>query len=486
MGRFAKNVAIMSVAPVIMQSLAFIVTPIVTRLYTPEDFGMFSIYGAILGPIGIFSTMSYSSAIVLPKREKDAANLFALSLFFTIVWATLSISIIFFKNSFLLSKYKDEQFMHYLWVIPIVLFFNGLYMSLRYWNIRKESFGKISAAVVSRYVANNSVILIAGFAGYASGLFIILGDIAGGIASPAILSKSVWQKNKQLFFDNIRVSRMIAMAKRYSNFPKFLLINDFFSRFGEQMPIYILSIYFSQGIIGFYSFSLRLLTMPMNFLGNSIGEVYYQKAAQKDENSTELLEELFKYLVLLGLPIFIFIGIIGEEIFYVFFGKGWSEGGFYAQILCLFMLIKFITIPASSLMLIYEKQKYALYLNIATITVSSISLTIGGILNNVYLSFVLFSLSNSLVYAVYGFWLMKHAGLKIITAFRIILKNFLICLPMIIAILAIKFLFSFSFLYICIISSLFLAILYSIIMITDHEGRKLLLMVLNKFKINFK
>ena len=101
------------------------------------------------------------------------------------------------------------------------------------------------------------------------------------------------------------------------------------------------------------------------------------------KNEKVLLDFVFKNLVIFSIPILL-IAILGEDIFF-FLGSQWSEAGIYAQILSLFLFVKFITIPSNYLMLKFEKQEYSIILNITSLLVSIASLTIGGV-KNMYLS----------------------------------------------------------------------------------------------------
>ena len=97
--KFIKNVGLMAIAPIITQVLSFLIMPVVTRLYNPVDFGLFAIYASIIGPIGVFATMGYDSAIVIPKKDSDATNVFSLSLFFTLLITFILTLIIIFGDS---------------------------------------------------------------------------------------------------------------------------------------------------------------------------------------------------------------------------------------------------------------------------------------------------------------------------------------------------------------------------------------------------
>ena len=481
LNKFVKNVGIMSIAPIFTQLLSFFIMPIVTRLYFPNDFGLFAIYASIIGPLGVFSTMGYSTAILIPKEDSEASNLFSLSLFFTLIIALFSIILIILCDD--LSIASDMTLLKdYRWLIPFGLLFHGLYMSLRYWNLRKKRFNHISSANFFRFLANNGVMLIAGFSGFASALYMIIGDIFGGIVSLSILNRSVWKENSQLFKNHIRISKMIELAKSYSKYPKYIMLTDFLNQFMSQMPVYILSIYFSQNIIGLYALGLRLLTMPINLIGNAIGEVFFQSASEDNKQIDSLLEYLYKYLVLLAIPIFSFLGILGKEIFHIFFGSNWSEAGIYSQILCLFIFTKFITIPAHFLMLIYEKQEYSILLNIAIFVVSIISLVIGGILDNVYLSFILYSVSNSLVYGVYGFGFMRYSGLALSKMSNMFFKSFLKCSSLILILIFLKIYANINEIQLVVISSFLLGLFYIILAILTPEIKNIWIQTYFKLK----
>ena len=485
MSSFIKNVGIMSISPLITQILTFFIMPVVTRIYSPDDFGLFAIYCALLGPISILSTMGYSTAIVIPKKDAEASTLFSLGIFFTFAVSVLSALLILVISSPLLNWINQAKLDKIIWLIPISIISHGLYMSLRFWNIRKERFKYITGANISRFLTNNTSLLIFGFTGFVSGVYIILADFIASIASPAVLSKNIWKENKELIIKNCSIQKMKEVAKRYSKFPKYIMSNDILDQFLIQIPIYILSFYFSQASIGFYALGMRLLVMPINLIGNSIGEVFFQRISKDNTNSAHFIENIFKYLVLFAIPVFSFLGLLGEDIFSLFFGKDWSEAGVFSQILCLLIFTKFITIPANYIMLIHEKQEYSILLNLCTLTVSSVSLIIGGIFNDIYLSFTLYSVSNSIVYAVYGFGFMKYSGLALNKMFNLLSQAFFKCLPLVLALIFVKTYVNNNLIMLVIVSIFLLCLFYILLALLTPEinflYKSLYLKLKNKF-----
>ncbi len=480
---FAGDVLKMASAPVFTQVMGLLIMPLITRLYAPEAFGLLALYGAISGPLGVFATMSYCTSVMLPQRDKEASNMLGVSLAFTILVSGLTIPLMILGKETIVGWLKAEELRSYLWLVPISIFLGGLYMSLRYWNMRKKRFGHIATAKIFRFISNNGIVLGAGYAGYATGLTLIGGGIAGEAASSVVLSRRIIREHGKLFKRSIKWTNMLAGIKRYRKFPLYILWTDFLSIFSEQVPIYLLSYYFSQSIIGFYSLGLRLLTMPMNLLGNSIGEVFFQRESQNKSENALLLENLFKCLVLFGMPAFFLLGIIGEDLFTLVFGLNWSEAGIYAQIFSFCIFIRFITVPASYLMITFEKQEFYLLLNIINIIIGISSITLGGLMGNIYLSFSLLSLLSGLLYAVFGFWFMNLAGLTLSKILKILWHFFVISLPISIVVALAKWYFHSSSLLVIILSGFGATIYYSIVFKQDAKLRSLILEVLSK--VNF-
>ena len=477
---FAHDVLKMASAPAFTQVAGIIVIPLITRLYAPEAFGLLALFGSIFAPLEAFTTMGYSTSIMLPKNDDKGATMFVVSLAFAVLAGALTIPLIMFGQDTIINWLKAPALRSYLWLVPISIFLSGLYMSLRYWNMRNKRFGHIAMAKISRYISNNGLVLGAGFFGHPTVLSLILGGMAGGIASIAILSRRILREHGNLFKRGIRRHAMIVGIKRYRKFPMYLVSTDLVSRFAGQVPIYLLSYYFSQAIIGYYSLGLRLLTMPSNFIGNSIGEVYFQRAAQ-NKNDNKLLENLFERLVLFGLLPFLLLGLIGEDLFILFFGANWAEAGVYAQILSFSIFIRFITGPANYLMLVFEKQQFTLFLNIINIVIGILSITIGGLLGNVYISFFLLSVFTGLLYAVYGFWFMNLAGLSLSKILSTLCHFLVISSPVLIVVSLAKWVFHLSPLFIIVLSCFGAIIFYSIEIRRDEKIRSIVVEFLGKF-----
>ena len=129
-----------------------------------------------------------------------------------------------------------------------------------------------------------------------------------------------------------------------------------------QIPILLLGVFFNSAIVGFYSLSHRIISMPATLLGNSIGQVFFQESSSIKDNKESLRKltlRTYKNLFKIGLIPFLLIAVFADYIFGFIFGKSWIIAGEYAQALSMWVFFAFIAAPLSNLHITFEKQKEA-------------------------------------------------------------------------------------------------------------------------------
>lgn len=481
---FAGDVLKMALAPLCTQVLGIILMPIITRLYAPNTFGLFQLYASIVMPISVFVTMGYAGSIVLPQKDEVAANMFCICLAFTALISVLTMLFIWTSSGLVLRWLKAPELNIYLWLIPINVLAIGLFLSLRALNVRNKQFGRIAISRISEAVMNKGVLIGAGFSGFATAGTLIIGAIAGSMTMSGVLGRRIWQESGQLFKQSIRWDNLVQGIKRYRKFPMYNLPTDLLARFSDSLTIFLFSFYFSKSVIGYYGLGLAILAIPMTFIGSSISEVFYQKGvrARYEGTNAALVENLFKEMTRMSMLPFLLLAILGDCIFAFIFGANWATAGVYAQILSLKIFIIFIMSPATSLPNILEKQEISLFLYIATIITSFISITVGGLLRNVYVALCMLCLLDSLVFFVYGILLIGFAGISLLRIFGILLKCFISCIPIIIMIILAKYYFRLSPLFLIIISAIGCIIYYAILLKEDKVLRSMIMMFIRKVK----
>ena len=73
---FARNILTLMTGTAIAQAIPIAISPILTRLYSPEDFGVFALYMGVVSIGGILATGRYEMSVMLPKKDSDAMKIY--------------------------------------------------------------------------------------------------------------------------------------------------------------------------------------------------------------------------------------------------------------------------------------------------------------------------------------------------------------------------------------------------------------------------
>lgn len=366
---FARNVFTLFTGTTIAQIIPFLAAPILTRLYAPEDYGLLALFTAVFSLVSIIVTLQYEAAIVLPKEETDAVNLVGLCLILTTCISLLTLVIVVVFNGLITKWLGDEKISFWLYFTPIPIFLTGLFNTLNYWATRKKQYKRLAARTISQSVTTAGTKLAFGLAGALKG-GLIIGTLIGQTTATGVLSWLTWKDDKVVL--KKATGRGIAnISKVYKNFPKYTAWQGFFDMFNASGTSFIISACLGSGILGLYAFTVGLLQRPLQLIGISVAQVYYQKATEiynQGGNIWGITKRIIIRLSIISLIIFIPIAIAGPKIFSLIFGKEWHDAGVYARMLVPWLGIRFIVSPISSIPQIFNKQKifflFSLFINI--------------------------------------------------------------------------------------------------------------------------
>jgi len=367
---FSRNVLTLMTGTTIAQAIPVAISPILTRIYTPADFGLFALFVAITSIFASIASGRYELAIMLPKKDEDAINIFALGFILTSSLALILFIIIFLFNNNLAELLNNKEIGFWLYFIPVTVFFTGIFNLLNYFNIRRKKYKDIANATIIKSLVSATVQLSIGF----------IQNGVSGLISGQILSQMFANMKllKNIIKDRILISRIskvkiIALAKKYKDFPKFSMWATLANTLSGSLANILISSFFSVATLGFYSLVQRVLSMPMSLIGNSIGQVFFQEASKEKQQTGRAIssfKKTVKKLIIIGVPSFGLLFFIVEDLFAFVFGEEWRIAGEYAEMLIPLFLIRFISSTVSGLLIIFERQRSELIINIFLLTTS--------------------------------------------------------------------------------------------------------------------
>ena len=372
---YFKNISIVVSAATISQLIPILASPLLTRMYAPDQFGFFAIYTSLASILGVISTGRFEIAAILPKNHRDGFNLsvIAASICFLFSITLLVILLICGEHMANIAGIKVDYF--WLYLLPLTVFLSGLYQSMNSFINRKKLFKVISFGRIIQ--SGSTAIGQVSFGQLFSGIHLITGQLIGQTISIGYYLRKTMPAIKVQCYSNNFPVRLIALARRYRDFLKLDGPTALLNITANQSPNIILAYLYSPSIAGFYYLTQRVLQIPITVISSSVLEVFKGEAARRyrlSGNCSEIFNKTFKVLVLLTfLPatiLFLFI----EDIFIIVFGKEWIEAGSYAKLLLPALSLRFIANPLSFVLYIAEKQKYNLFCMIFLMACVSCSL----------------------------------------------------------------------------------------------------------------
>lgn len=358
---FTKNIITLITGTTIAQALPIIASPILTRIYDPSDFGVFALFIAITTILASITNARYELAVLLPKKNEDAVLIVSLGLIINLIITSFLLIIITLFNYEIVNFFKLSEFSIWLYYIPITVFLIGIYNLLYYFNTRIKEYKDLRNSIIIKSIVLTVIQIAVGF--IKPGVFgLITGDIISRFFANMKLLKNLLKF--KIYLTYLKNLRLLALAKKYKQFPIFSLPAVLFSNFSYKSLDIYLPIIYNINTLGFYSLADRVLGSPIALISKAISQVYYQEAADNKNASISLYEiftKTLKKLVVLSVLIFFPLYFVIEEIFIFVFGIKWEESAIIAKYLIFLFFCRFIVSPLTVTPFVYNKVKIDFY-----------------------------------------------------------------------------------------------------------------------------
>jgi O-antigen/teichoic acid export membrane protein len=409
---YIRNTLTLVSGNTLAQLIPLLAEPVLTRLFPPEDFGLLALFISISSLFAIVATGRYELAVMLPSKDEDAVNLAGLSFFVTIATSILSLLVVWIFNSPICHILNSPSISSYLYLVPLVVFFTGLTQTLNYWFSRKMNFRKVSIARITQSGTAAGAGIGAGFMRMGPG-GLIWAQVLGNVASAAYFLLRFFRIDRHAL-GQVTGKRMQSMAREYAEFPKVNALYIFTDTAQYSGISFLIAYFFNNILLGFYSRTFRILTVPLSFIGSAISQTFYQKASVIHRNGGNLRRFSLQTLLgsaAVGFPIFLFIILWGPDIFAFVLGQPWRPAGVYAQVLSPWLFMKFITQPLTQLPMILNRQKELFLFSLPGIALIFGSLLYGGLVaDDLITGFYLVSITQTLYLALFAAWLIGISG----------------------------------------------------------------------------
>lgn len=347
----------------VAQAIPIAISPILTRIYSPNDFGTLAVYVSVLSVIAIIATGRYELAIMLPKKDSDAFHILLISVIISLLISVTTFLIVLLANDQITDIIGLRDISNWLYFLPVSIFLTGVYQSCNYWLARKQYYKYISHNKIfqSGIVATSQVSLGALGLGAIS---LLVATLAGQIFATCFMSRIVWRDGNypRIIMQKLR---KLALLRKYKKMPFLNAPNAFIDAARVAGINIMISQNYSGALLGHYALAWRMLQSPISIINGAISQIYFKSLTQVKKG--DLLRTLLSFVIksaVLGIVPFVAIFYLAPQLFGFVFGNKWVIAGNIASSLTPWLYLNFITSPVSSLFIVIGKQEIVLVFSI--------------------------------------------------------------------------------------------------------------------------
>lgn len=357
-GSFGHNVLVMFTGTAIGQLGSVLLSPLLTRIYTPAMFGILGLFTAILFVGSIVSTLRYELALPLARSEDEAANLLAVCM------AALALTTALFAAAVaLLPDCGDcmlslDALAPYEWLLPIGFFCLGAYHTLIYYATRRNEFAVIARTKIYQGGLGPLSQIVFGLAG-AGPWGLITGFIIGQCTGIGLLFRRLVMAPRAL--RRVTLAGMKTMASRFRRFPLLSSWSALIETAGDSTLLLIaVPLLYSHTVAGFVFLTDRVIARPLLMISTSILQVYIGDVSQRLESDPAAVRARFlqlagKQLIVVGFWLALVNGLASFA-FPLAFGEEWAAAVPYLHVLSIAYLPQMVIHALTHTLQILEKQ----------------------------------------------------------------------------------------------------------------------------------
>jgi O-antigen/teichoic acid export membrane protein len=413
-----KNIFLIISGTLLAQGIGILATPIVTRLYLPQDYGILTSFNSVISILTITASLDYHKAIPLAKNDKQVINLIFLSVVI-LVLITLSLNLVlYFFGEAILDNLNLNDLLNFKFYLPLALFFMGIYKIFLEYALRNRDYKAITKTSISQSSFSNFFRIILGY--FNSGAIgLILSAIIGKSFGLYTLIKPLFSIKKINNYVNKR--NFLNVFVRYKRYPLYSTPSNLVYTLGNDLPVLFILSFFGSSEVGLFGLANNMINIPLSLVGMSVSQVFFAEAAKIGKhNPIELKKistKLVSKLAIFGIIPLFFVFVFGPQVFSFVFGNEWYEAGEYAGVLSVMVYFHLLILPIGRLLEILELQKFGLIFNVLRLICIGLVFFVSLKLNLSSINTIIcYSLINSFFYL-----------LLMLFIFKILKKNSLLC-----------------------------------------------------------
>ncbi len=380
LNKFIGDSFLMILSSGIAQVILIITTPIITRLYSPTEFGEFTIFSNIAMILIPIINARYDLLIVNTKNDRSANILSQISFLISLLILLILIPI------FAISAWLYPNFILDFIFIIIMLFLVSLTNIFTNYLNKERKYKVLSLINVFRAGSMALLQIIFGLLALGS-LGLIIGFSLSYIAG-ITLGYKTFKKHFNIVRDKEETKALFLENKNqlvYST-PSILLNSLSFS-----VVVFFIGILYTNTEVGIYGMAIRVLGIPVTIISLGLSKIFMQQANDyyiEHGNFRNLLLKFSSILVIVSIILYVPLYLFSEELVNILLGHSWVDAITVIKIFIPLFVIRLIVSTVSLSVIVLQKQQLELILQALFLIGTTVTFVISKMLNLTFLNFV--------------------------------------------------------------------------------------------------
>lgn len=373
----ARSILAVATGTAAGQAVTFAFSPVITRLYDPETFGLQGVFLSLVSILSPIIALRYPTAIIVAEDESEARYLGRLAMAISLAISCLLSFVLMISQDAILKLLGVPLLGDLIWFLPLALFCVSLQDVANFHASREGRFRRVGIAnVFQAFIANLGRVL-GGLIAPVAGVLVAVTSLAPATQA-AVLGFQRSNFGVHTFYKSGDRERMRVLLRKYSDFPLYRAPTDILNSASQSVPVLMLAALFSPAVAGLYTLTRSVLNLPTNLVYAAIGNVLYARFAELSRAGIRLSPLLRRStLGLAGLvPFIIGSAWFAPPLFSFAFGQDWLEAGYYARWMALWIATGIVSVPATRIVPVIKRQGALMILNAVLLIVRILTFVI--------------------------------------------------------------------------------------------------------------
>lgn len=365
--RYSRRLMLLSSGTMLAQLLIIGGSPLLTRIYSPAEFGAFAVLSAWISILGPLACVGLETPILIEQDDRRARSLTTAALLAGVVTTALLVLCLALLELSPWAPSRSSVMGQLVWLLPLGIFAYALTQPLTHWSLREgaEALNSLTqvAQAISQLVGQVTLGLASlGALGLCAGY--VVGLLPRLVWHAAAARASFWQP-----LDCVGSGHLLAAVRREWRYPVIATPSALLRLASQFLPTVIVTALYGAAVGGLFGLGQRILTAPVRMLGLATSQALLTEVGSQDRAGLRrLFTRTIVQFAMVGLAWVIPLAVAAPSLFEIAFGTEWRMGGEMVRALLPLHFARFVLVPVSQLLNVINRHDLDLALAVVLVT----------------------------------------------------------------------------------------------------------------------